>query len=138
MYPPELTAPMRAELTGNGVDDLTTPDAVEGCVGSDGTALVFVNSVCGCAAGGARPGLVAALKDSGVRPDRVGTVFAGVDREAVDKARELMLGFPPSSPSAALFKDGEVVWMIHRHQIEGSYPEQIAQAFGEAFKEHCA
>lgn len=137
MYPPELTTPMRAELTDQGVTDLTTPEAVDECVGSSGTALVFVNSVCGCAAGGARPGLLEALQQDGPKPDRIGTVFAGVDREAVDQARARMVGFPPSSPSAALFKDGEVVWMLHRHQIEGSYPEQIGQAITEAFAEHC-
>lgn len=138
MYPPEMTAPMRAELTDNGIEDLTTAEGVDTFVEQPGTCLVFVNSVCGCAAGGARPGLRAVMAADGAKPDRVGTVFAGVDPEAVGRARQHFAGFPPSSPSAALLKDGEVVWMLHRHQIEGRYPEQIAEALQAAFDAHCA
>jgi putative YphP/YqiW family bacilliredoxin len=138
MYPPELTRPMRAELTGLGVQELTTADEVDAALQQAGTSLVFVNSVCGCAAGGARPGLAGALAESSVKPDRITTVFAGVDREAVERARSYLVGYPPSSPSAALLKDGDVVWMLHRHQIEGRHPQEIAEAFSEAFAEHCS
>ena len=137
MYPAELTQPMRAELTSIGVQELTTPEEVDAALQADGTTLVFINSVCGCAAGGARPGLAAALAASETKPDRVTTVFAGVDREAVDQARTYLVGYPPSSPSVAMLKDGEVVWMLHRHQIEGRYPEQIAEALQAAFAEFC-
>ena len=102
-----------------------------------GTALVFINSVCGCAAGGARPGLHLALQQAAKKPQQATTVFAGVDKEAVSKARGYFAEFPPSSPSAALLKDGEVVWMLHRHQIEGRHPEQIAEAFRKAFEQFC-
>lgn len=137
MYPPELVAPMRAELTGIGVTELRDPKEVDAALAAPGTALVFVNSVCGCAAGGARPGLAMALRQAAKKPTKVTTVFAGVDKEAVAQARSHFAGYPPSSPSAALLKDGEVVWMLHRHQIEGRHPQQIAQAFTQAFEEHC-
>lgn len=138
MYPAELTNPMRGELTGIGVTELTDAEAVSAAVSQPGTTLLFVNSVCGCAAGGARPGLAMALQASDARPDQLTTVFAGVDREATARARELLAPYPPSSPSAALLKDGEVVWMLHRHQIEGRHPEDIAEAFKQAFAAHCA
>jgi len=138
MYPAELTQPMRAELTNLGVQELTTAEEVDAALQAEGTTLLFVNSVCGCAAGGARPGLAEAMAKAEAKPDRITTVFAGVDREAVDQARSHLVGYPPSSPSAALLKDGEVVWMLHRHQIEGHPPEAIAQSFAEAFAEHCA
>jgi putative YphP/YqiW family bacilliredoxin len=137
MYPPELVAPMRAELTGIGVTELRDPKQVDDALAKPGTALVFVNSVCGCAAGGARPGLAMALRQAAKKPTQVTTVFAGVDKEAVAQARSHFAGYPPSSPSAALLKDGEVVWMLHRHQIEGRHPQQIAQAFSQAFEAHC-
>jgi len=137
VYPTELTEPMRAELTSIGVSDLTSAEAVDAFVEEPGSCLLFVNSVCGCAAGGARPGLSLALQEAPQKPDRVGSVFAGVDKQAADQARSHFAGYPPSSPSAALLKDGEVVWMLHRHQIEGRPPEAIAQSFAEAFAEHC-
>lgn len=137
MYPPELTAPMAAELTAIGVAELKSAADVDAAVAKDGTCLVFVNSVCGCAAGGARPGLRHALEQSSKKPDQVTTVFAGVDPEAVAQARSHFAGYPPSSPCAALLQDGEVVWMLHRHQIEGRPPELISQALQAAFEEHC-
>lgn len=138
MYPPALTDPMRAELTSVGVEELLDPSAVDAAVTAPGTAFVLVNSVCGCAAGGARPGLALALQQATEhKPDRVATVFAGVDREATAQVRQHLVGFPPSSPSMALFKDGDVVWMLHRHQIEGRHPEDIAEAISQAFHENC-
>jgi len=131
MYPAELTEPMRAELTDIGVEHLTTAAEVDAALQRPGTTLVFINSVCGCAAG-----LTQALSGDGARPDHITSVFAGVDREAVDQARSYLVGYPPSSPSAALLKDGDVVWMLHRHQIEGRPPEQIAQAFAQAFADN--
>jgi putative YphP/YqiW family bacilliredoxin len=138
MYPPELTEPMRQELLAAKVADLNQPAAVDAHVGESGTALIFVNSVCGCAAAMARPGLIGALQQDGAKPDRVGSVFAGVDQAATAQARSHLAGFPPSSPSAALLKDGEVVWMLHRHQIEGSDAQTVAGHFEQAFAEHCA
>lgn len=138
MYPPALTEPMRAELTSIGVEELRDSSAVDAAITAPGTTFVMVNSVCGCAAGGARPGLALALQSAAAKPARVSTVFAGVDREATNQVRSHLVGFPPSSPSMALFKDGDVVWMLHRHQIEGRHPEDIADAIQAAFAEHCA
>ena len=138
MYPAEFTNPIREEVQAMGLTELTTAADVDRALNQTGTTLVFVNSVCGCAAGGARPGLTMALHGAGAKPDRVVTVFAGVDREAVSQARAHFAEYPPSSPSAALLKDGEVVWMLHRHQIEGRHPQQIAQAFAGAFAANCA
>jgi putative YphP/YqiW family bacilliredoxin len=138
MYPAEFTNPIRDEVKAMGLTELTTAADVDRALNQPGTTLVFVNSVCGCAAGGARPGLTMALHGAGAKPDRVVTVFAGVDREAVAQARAHFSEYPPSSPSAALLKDGEVVWMLHRHQIEGRHPQQIAQAFAGAFAANCA
>lgn len=137
MYPPELTDPIRDEVKAMGLVELTSAAEVDAQLAQPGTSLVFVNSVCGCAAGGARPGLDAALKASAKRPARALTVFAGVDREATQQARSHFAEYPPSSPSAALLKDGEVVWMLHRHQIEGRHPQQIAELFTQAFAQHC-
>ena len=137
MYPPQLTAPMRAELTDAGITDLNTPEAVDEAVAKGGTCLIYVNSVCGCAAGAARPGLIGAMQTAEKKPDQICTVFAGVDAAAVQQARGHFAEYPPSSPSAALLKDGEVVWMLHRHQIEGRHGSEIAQAFTEAWNEHC-
>ena len=137
MYPPELTDPIRSEVHQIGLTELKTPAEVDAALTQSGTALVFVNSVCGCAAGGARPGLYLALQQAAKKPQQVTTVFAGVDKEAVAKARSYFAEFPPSSPSAALLKDGEVVWMLHRHQIEGRQPQQIAELFQQAFAAHC-
>ncbi|TVR12035.1 MAG: BrxA/BrxB family bacilliredoxin [Planctomycetota bacterium] len=137
MYPAELTDPMRAELTSIGVEELRDAAAVDAAVGAPGTTFVMINSVCGCAAGGARPGLGLALRNAQKKPARIATAFAGVDAEATNRVRSHLVGFPPSSPSMALFKDGDVVWMMHRHQIEGRHPEDIAQAVEAAFAEHC-
>lgn len=137
MYPPEIVDPIRADVRAIGLTELTTPAEVDTALAQPGTALVLINSVCGCAAGGARPGLQRALQGATVRPTRSVTVFAGVDREATARARSHFAEFPPSSPSAALLKDGEVVWFLHRHQIEGRTPEQIAESFRQAFAAHC-
>lgn len=137
MYPAELTDPIREEVHEMGLTELRTAQEVDAALAKPGTALVFINSVCGCAAGGARPGLHLALGKAAKKPTQVLTVFAGVDKEAVTAARQHFAEYPPSSPSAALLKDGEVVWMLHRHQIEGRYPEQIAEAFAKAFEANC-
>ena len=137
MYPSELTDPIRDEVQHIGLTELKTASDVDAALTKGGTALVFINSVCGCAAGGARPGLFLALQKSEKKPQQATTVFAGVDKEAVTKARGYFAEYPPSSPSAALLKDGEVVWMLHRHQIEGRHPEQIAEAFTKAFTTYC-
>lgn len=139
MYDEEAVQPMRDELTAYGFEELRTPEAVDQALkDSRGTVLVVVNSVCGCAAGSARPGAGAALQNS-VIPDRMVTVFAGQDRDAVDQVRQQYLGqFPPSSPSMALFKDGKPVYMMHRSMIEGRMPQQIASELGRVFNEHCS
>ena len=136
MYPPDLTTPIRDEIKAMGLTEATTAAQVEAALGTPGPVLVFVNSVCGCAAAGARPGLAQALAETAQKPAII-TVFAGVDREAVQAARSHFAEYPPSSPSAALLKDGEVVWMLHRHQIEGRQPQQIAELFKQAFAQHC-
>ena len=137
MYPTEMTDPIRSEVKAMGLTELTDAAAVDATLAQPGTTLVFINSICGCAAGGARPGLDMALQGAAKKPTRLATVFAGVDREATQRARTHFPEFPPSSPSAALIKDGDVVWFLHRHQIEGRHPQQIAQAFAAAFAEHC-
>ena len=136
MYPADLVMPMKAELTQNGFTDLTTIEDVENFLKKDGTTLVVVNSVCGCAAGGARPGVVYSLQND-KSPDNLGTVFAGFDIDATTYAREKMLPFPPSSPSVALFKDGELVHMLERHHIEGHSPAMIAENLKQAYNEFC-
>ena len=136
MYPEELIAPMRAELANNGYTETKTPDEVTAAINADGTTFVVVNSVCGCAAGSARPAAMAVAKSS-VQPDRMITVFAGNDVDAVNQARKHMLPFPPSSPSMALFKNGELVHMVERHHIEGRTAEMIAGNLLGAFEEHC-
>ena len=136
MYPAELVKPMREDLTKVGFEELHTPEAVDAALAKEGTTLVVVNSVCGCAAANARPGARMSLQNS-KRPDHIVTVFAGVDREAVDRARELMVPFPPSSPSMALFKDGELVHMLERHHIEGRPAEMIAENLVDAYNEFC-
>jgi putative YphP/YqiW family bacilliredoxin len=137
MYPPELTDPIRDEVRGMGLIEATTAAQVEAEFAKPGATLIYVNSVCGCAAAGARPGLGLALAGEAPKPARSLTVFAGVDREATQAARGHFAEYPPSSPSAALLKDGEVVWMLHRHQIEGRAPQQIAGLFTQAFQQHC-
>ena len=136
MYPEELVQPMRCELTDAGFKSLESSDQVESALSEKGTSLVVVNSVCGCAARNARPGVKSSLENSKT-PNQLLTVFAGVDREAVEKAREFMLPFPPSSPSIALFKDGELVHMLERHHIEGQTADAISENLKEAYKEFC-
>jgi len=136
MYPADLVKPMREDLTNIGFEELHTPEAVETAIAKEGTTLVVVNSVCGCAAANARPGAKASLNND-KKPDNLVTVFAGVDREATDKARGFMVPFPPSSPSMALFKNGELVHMLERHHIEGRPAEMIAENLMDAYNEHC-
>ena len=136
MYPAELVKPMREDLASAGFEELYTAEAIESAIKQDGTVLVVVNSVCGCAAANARPAAKQSLQNA-KKPDRLVTVFAGVDREAVDAARGLMVPFPPSSPSMALFRDGELVHMIERHHIEGRPAEMIAENLIQAFDEFC-
>ncbi|HYR75606.1 MAG TPA: BrxA/BrxB family bacilliredoxin [Pyrinomonadaceae bacterium] len=137
-YPEEVIRPMREELTRLGVQELRTPQAVDETLkNSKGTVMVVVNSICGCAAGKARPGIAMALQNE-VRPDKVATVFAGGDIEATERARSYFTGFGPSSPSIGLLKDGQLVYMMERHQIEGRGPEQIAAELRQAFEKHCA
>jgi putative YphP/YqiW family bacilliredoxin len=136
MYPEEMVKPMRAELSDAGFKDLYSAETVEQAISKTGTTLVVVNSVCGCAARNARPGAKMSL-DNAKKPSNLVTVFAGVDKEAVDKAREHMFPFPPSSPCMALFKDGELVHMLERHHIEGRPAELIAENLKDAFNEYC-
>jgi putative YphP/YqiW family bacilliredoxin len=136
MYPEELVRPMRAELSDAGFEELYTADAVKDALSKEGTTLVVVNSVCGCAARNARPGAKMSL-ENGKKPDRLVTVFAGVDREAVEEARTQMFPFPPSSPSMALFKNGELVHMLERHHIEGRPADMIAENLKDAYDEFC-
>lgn len=137
-YNPSLVAPMREEMTSMGARELTTVADVDAAVGDQkGTTLVFVNSVCGCAAGNARPALRLALQH-GVRPQQVVTVFAGQDIDATARARQFFSEYQASSPSLALLRDGEVVHFVHRHQIEGRTPQSIAADLTAAFDRHCA
>ncbi len=135
-YPEEMVRPMREELTSAGVEEWRDVEAVTSALERPGTAFVVINSVCGCAAGGARPAVRLALENE-VLPNRIGTVFAGVDLDAVDRVRSLIPEYPPSSPSMALFKDGQLVFFMPRHHIEGRSPEAIAQDLKEAFNTHC-
>jgi putative YphP/YqiW family bacilliredoxin len=138
MYPEQLVAPMRKDLTTVGFEELKTPEQVEQLLNTNkGTVLLVVNSVCGCAAGAARPGVKLAIERSNTKPDKLATVFAGVDKEAVAKAREFTMPYPPSSPSIALFKNGELVHFVERHHIEGRSAEMIAQHLQIAFEEYC-
>lgn len=136
MYPEYLVEPMRAELTNVGFEELKTPEEVDSAINTEGTVLVIVNSVCGCAAANARPAArIAAANEK--HPTKLVTVFAGMEKEAVDKARGYMMPFPPSSPSIALFKDGKLVHMIERHQIEGRPAQMIADSLIGAFEQYC-
>ncbi|MCG3166166.1 MAG: hypothetical protein POELPBGB_01942 [Bacteroidia bacterium] len=137
MYPAEIVIPMKKDLTNAGFTELTNPDAVDAAIKSEGTTLVVVNSVCGCAAGAARPGVKLAVQNAAKKPTRLTTVFAGFDTEAVARARQYFLPYPPSSPSVALFKDGKLVHFIERHHIEGRSAEMIAQNLQSAFDEYC-
>ena len=136
-YPEMMVAPMREDLVRIGFTELKTPEEVDQLFGSETrTTLLVVNSVCGCAAGAARPGVYLSLQGD-TRPEVLTTVFAGQDLEATDRARQYIVGYPPSSPSVALFKDQELVYMMERHQIERSSPQAIARALQEAYAEHC-
>ena len=136
-YPESFVAPMREELARLGIEELRTAEAVDARVkDAAGTLMVVVNSICGCAAGKARPGIALALQHS-VRPDHVATVFAGADLEATDRARSYFTGYAPSSPSIGLLRDGQLVWMLERRQIENQGPEQIASALAAAFDTFC-
>lgn len=138
MYPEQLVAPMRTDLSSAGFEELKTSEAVKNHFEDHkGTTLLVINSVCGCAAGAARPGVKYALEASDKRPDHLATVFAGVDQEATATAREFTLPYPPSSPAIALFKDGELIHFVERHHIEGRNAQMIGQHLVEVFKEYC-
>ena len=136
MYPEEIVRPMKEELTNIGFNELLTRDDVNIALEKAGTTLIVVNSICGCAAANARPGVHLSLQNN-KKPDNLVTVFAGVDTEATNSAREMMIPFPPSSPSIALFKNGTLVHMIERHHIEGRSAELIAENLKEAYNHHC-
>lgn len=137
-YPEFMVSPMRKDLTEAGFTELLSPESVDQLMNEkEGTTLVVVNSVCGCAAANARPGVKKAVELAEKKPTRLVTVFAGMETEAVNRAREYMLPFPPSSPSIALFKDGKLVHMLERHHIEGRAADMIAQNLSEAFNQHC-
>jgi putative YphP/YqiW family bacilliredoxin len=137
MYPAEIVQPMKEELTDNGFEELLTSTEVEDQLKRSGTTLIMVNSVCGCSAGSARPGVLMAVANTVKRPDFLATSFAGFDMEAVNTLRQHLLPYPPSSPAIALFKDGQLVHMIERHQIEGRPAQLIAQNLIGAFNEYC-
>lgn len=137
MYPQEIVMPMKEELTENGFEELLTSNEVEEQLAKKGTTLVMINSVCGCSAGTARPGVLLAVHHAEKKPDFLTTSFAGFDVEAVKKLREHLLPYPPSSPSIALFKDGQLVHFIERHQIEGRPAQVIAQNLIGAFEQYC-
>lgn len=137
MYPTEIVAPMKAEVTDNGFQELLTTEDVDNALKKEGTSLLFINSVCGCSAGTARPGVLMAAKNAEKKPDQLLTTFAGYDVDAVQKAREYLMPYPPSSPCIALLKDGQVVHMIERHMIEGRPAQMIAANLLQAFNEHC-
>lgn len=137
MYPAEIVQPMKEELTDNGFNELLTADAVENKLAEKGTTLVMINSVCGCSAGTARPGVLMAVANTEKKPDHLTTSFAGFDVEAVKQLRQHLMPYPPSSPSIALFKDGQLVHFIERHQIEGRPAQMIAHNLIDAFNQHC-
>lgn len=134
MYPADIVMPMKEQLTFNGFEDLTTSELVDEAIKKSGTTLVMVNSVCGCAAGAARPGVLMSLSGEKI-PTNLTTVFAGFDLDAVKRVREHLLPFPPSSPAVALFKDGELVHMLERHHIEGHSAQAIAENLMDAYEE---
>jgi putative YphP/YqiW family bacilliredoxin len=137
MYPAEIVIPMKEELTENGFQELLTPNDVENLMSQKGTALVMINSVCGCSAGTARPGVLLAVHHTAHKPDFITTTFAGFDIDAIRKVREYLLPYPPSSPAIALFKDGQLVHFIERHNIEGRSAQMIAENLLGAFEQHC-
>lgn len=137
MYPAEIVIPMKEELTENGFEEMLTSTEVEQTLSKTGTTLVVINSVCGCSAGTARPGVLLAVHHSNKKPDQLKTSFAGFDVDAVKKIREHLLPYPPSSPAIALFKDGQLVHLIERHNIEGRSAQMIAQNLVGAFEQYC-
>lgn len=137
MYPEEIVVPMKEELTDNGFSELLTAGEVDAQLAKQGTTLIMINSVCGCSAGSARPGVLIAVANAKQKPDYLTTTFAGFDIEAVNKLRQHLLPYPPSSPAIALFKDGKLVHFIERHQIEGRSAQIIAHNLLGAFEEYC-
>lgn len=137
MYPEQIVTPMKEELTNQGFEDLTTAAKVEEALSKEGTTLFVINSVCGCSAGTARPGTLKAVENSSKKPAHLVTSFAGFDYDAVNKVREHLLPYPPSSPSIALFKDGKLVHFLERHNIEGHSAEMISGNLSAAFDEYC-
>ena len=137
MYPAEIVIPMKEELTDNGFEELVTSEAVDTQLSQKGTTLVMINSVCGCSAGSARPGVLMAVHNASKKPDHLATSFAGFDIDAVKTLRQHLLPYPPSSPAIALFKDGQLVHFIERHMIEGRPAQMIAQNLLSAFEEYC-
>ncbi len=137
MYPEEIVIPMKEELTEHGFSELLSASEVENQLSKEGTTLVMINSVCGCSAGSARPGVLMAVMNSEKKPDHLATSFAGFDIEAVQKLREFLLPYPPSSPAIALFKNGQLVHFIERHQIEGRPAQMIASNLVNAFEQYC-
>lgn len=137
MYPAEIVTPMKEELTDNGFSELLTPQDVDSQLKQEGTTLIMINSVCGCSAGSARPGVLMAVANAAKKPDHLSTSFAGFDIDAIKKLREHLLPYPPSSPAIALFKDGELVHFIERHQIEGRPAQMIAHNLIAAFEQYC-
>ncbi|MBK6935680.1 MAG: BrxA/BrxB family bacilliredoxin [Chitinophagaceae bacterium] len=137
MYPAEIVIPMKEELTDNGFTELLTPDEVEAQMAKEGITLVMINSVCGCSAGSARPGVLMAVANTEKKPDFLTTSFAGFDIDAIKKIREHLLPYPPSSPAIALFKNGQLVHYLERHQIEGRPAQLIAQNLIGAFEQYC-
>lgn len=137
MYPADLVNPMKAQLTSNGFQELLTPEQVDNVLPKEGTTLLVINSVCGCSAGTARPGVLMSLQKEGKKPSRAVTSFAGFDIDAVKQARTYLLPYPPSSPAIALLKDGQLVHMIERHMIEGRSAEMIAANLQQAYETYC-
>jgi putative YphP/YqiW family bacilliredoxin len=137
MYPAEIIIPMKEELTDNGFTELLTSEDVETQLAKQGTTLIMVNSVCGCSAGSARPGVLMAVANAAIKPDFITTSFAGFDIEAIKTLRQHLLPYPPSSPSIALFRNGQLVHFIERHQIEGRPAQMIANNLMSAFEQHC-
>lgn len=138
MYPAEIVMPMKAELVNQGFEDLNAPELVDQAMNRPGTTLMVLNSVCGCSAGTARPGVLMAVQNAQNKPDHLVTSFAGFDIDAVKQARTYLLPYPPSSPCIALLKDGQLVHMIERHMIEGRPAQMIAANLIDAFNQHCA
>ncbi len=137
MYPEQIVTPMKEELTKQGFEDLTTAEKVEEAISKEGTTLFVINSVCGCSAGTARPGTLQAVENSAKKPAHLVTSFAGFDIDAINKVREHLLPYPPSSPSIALFKDGKLVHFLERHNIEGHSAAMISGNLSAAFEEYC-